>query len=395
MRERIFGSSEERTLTKENIPPVMLSSAPAGSVTPTNALCVGDAYACVRVLADAAASIPLIPYRRTQGGRTRMDDGTLPNLLRRPSPAMTQGNLIGQIVAHLNLWGNAYVGKFRSQGEVAQLALLAPDRVSVEIKGGVPVYTLTGIDGKQSTHGSDDIVHVKALSTDGVVGLSPVRQARTVLGLSDQLAQHAATFFENNAIPQGVLKLQRFGDADTQVEELRDAFEEKHKGTENAHRIAVVSGEVDFMPTTMPLDDAQFLEQRKLSAVEVARIFRVPPWMVAADSGESLTYSNTESQALQFVTYSLRPWLVCIEQAISADADLATGNAYCEFLLDALLRADSATRADVYTKALDPITGWMNREEVRERENLDPEPSSPPTLDSELAAMTSGEESDG
>ena len=120
--------------------------------------------------------------------------------------------------------------------------------------------------------------------------------------------------------------------------------------------------------------------------MEVARIFRVPPWMIGADPGESLTYSNVESQSLSFVTYSLRPWLVAIEQAISADADLCPGSLYVEFLLDALLRADSAARASFYTAALDPLTGWMTRQEVRERENLEPEPAGDPAADALIAA---------
>jgi len=101
----------------------------------------------------------------------------------------------------------------------------------------------------------------------------------------------------------------------------------------------------------------------------------VPPWMVGADAGSSMTYSNVESQALAFVTYSLRPWLVAIEQALSADEDLFPGTLYCEFVLDALLRADSSTRAAVYTAALDPVTGWMDRDEVRGLENLEPRPA--------------------
>lgn len=365
--------TEDRTLTAQNVPPVMLASAATGSVTPSNALTVADAYACIRVLSDAAASVPLIAYRRTGAGRERLEGGRLVDLLQRPAPAMTQANLIGQIVAHLNLHGNAYIGKFRSGGQIAQLALLSPDRVTPEIRGGRPLYTLTGPEGEQSVHGPDDVVHVKAMTTDGVAGLSPVRQAATILGLSSQLAEHAATFFENDARPTGILKLQRFGDVDAQVEELRTGFETQHAGTANAHRIAVVAGDVDFEALSMPLDDAQFLQQRKLSAVEVARIFRVPPWMVGADSGESMTYSNVEQQALSFVTYSLRPWLVCIEQAISNDPDLCAARTYVEFLLDSLLRADSKTRAEVYRMALDPLSGWMSREEVRRLENLEPE----------------------
>jgi len=379
-----IGQAEQRTLTRENVPSVMLSSPPAGSVTPANALAGADVYACVRALADAAASLPLHVYRRQGEGRERLDNATA-ELLRSPAPATTTANLIGQLVAHLNLHGNAYVGKFRDgAGRVAQLSLLAPDRVVPEIKGGRPIYTLTGLRGEQTRHGTDDILHIKALSTDGLVGLSPVRQCRVALGLSTQLAEHAQAFFANDGAPRGLLKVQRFGDSEAQVAELRDGWNARHGGTANAHRIAVVSGEVDFTPVSMPLDDAQFLEQRKLSAVEVARIFRVPPWMVGADSGESLTYSNVESQALAFATYSLRPWLVTIEQALSADRDLFPANQYAEFALDALLRADSATRAQVYTAALDPITGWMDRAEVRRLENLPPEERS---TDAELHRM--------
>jgi phage portal protein BeeE len=102
--------------------------------------------------------------------------------------------------------------------------------------------------------------------------------------------------------------------------------------------------------------------------------------MIGGSTGDSLTYSNAEQQQLLFVTHSLRPWLVLIEQAISADPDLASQNQYVEFLLDGLLRADSATRADVYTKALNPQTGWMTRAEVRELENLEPESAQPPQI---------------
>jgi HK97 family phage portal protein len=215
---------------------------------------------------------------------------------------------------------------------------------------------------------------VKALSTDGLVGLSPVRQCRVALGLSSTLAEHAARFFENDARPSGIVRLGQSGAEANQasLKNLRESWDSKHRGVSNAHRVAIVSGEVDFVPVAMPLEDAQFLGQRELSAQEVCRIFRVPPWIVGARDGGSLTYSNVEQQSLHFVTYSLRPWLVLIEQALSADRDLFTGPAYCQFLMDALLRGDSATRADVYTKAL--AGGWMTVNEVRRLEDMEPLP---------------------
>jgi HK97 family phage portal protein len=365
---------EDRALTRETVPAAMLSAPPAGSVTPTTALATADVWACVRALSDAAASLPLHVYRHQGDGRERVESRTA-DLLRSPAPATTTANLISQLVAHLQLHGNGYVGKFRNQdGQVAQLALLHPDRVQPELRAGRPLYTVTGPKGERSVHGPDDVTHVRGMSTDGLVGLSPVRQCRVALGLSNQLAEHASQFFANDARPSGLLKTA--GGHPDQLDSLRAAWEEGHRGTANAHRIAVVSGEVDFTAIGMPPDDLQFIQQRKLSAVEVARIFRVPPHLIGADSGESMTYSNVESQALDFARYSLRPALVLIEQALSADRDLFGPREYVEFEMDGLLRADSSTRSEVYTRALDPITGWMTRAEVRKLENLPPEPAS-------------------
>ncbi len=372
---------EDRALTAANVPEVMLASTHSGArVTPATALTIGDAWACIRALSDAAASLPLIAYRRTPEGRQRLDSGSLVDLLDRPAPAVTQANLIGQVMAHLNLWGNAFLGKFRNaEGRIEQLALLAPDRVRVELKGGLPLYVLRDEQGREATLTTSDVLHIRGLSTDGVVGLSPVRQAREALGLSAKLTEHAARFFTNDARPSGVLSLPDARNRES-VDHALAVWNAGHKGVEHAHRIAVMSGNITFTPLSMPLEDAQFLEQRKLSATETARVFRVPPWMIGADAGSSMTYANVEQQALRFVTYSLRPWLVAIEQAISADTDLCTRNVYVEFLVDALLRADSDTRAQIYTRALDPVTGWLTRAEVRRLENLPPEHEEAPEV---------------
>lgn len=363
--------AEDRTLTAASVPPVMLTSTPAGTVTPSNALAIADVFAAVRCLSDAAASIPLIVYRRTATGRQRVDGG-LADLLRAPAPATTQANLIGQTVAHLCLYGNAYLGLFRNaDGRVEQLALLHPDRVTPELRAGRPVYTVNDGRGRQSEHGTQDVVHIRAMSTDGLVGLSPVRQCRVALGLSQALAEHANQFFENGARPTGVLKVPS-GNHEA-LERVRAAWSDRHAGTRNAHKIAILSGDVDFTAITGPLDDLQFVEQRSMSTGEIARLFRIPPSMIGGPTGDSLTYGNREQDALHFVTFSLRPWLTVIEQAITEHPDLCRGNLYVEFLLDSLLRADSATRSEVFTRALNAETGWMTRDEVRRLENLDPE----------------------
>jgi HK97 family phage portal protein len=344
-----------------------------------SALAVADAYACVRVLSEAAASLPLHIYRQIPDGRQRLRNGT-DQLLLYPAPGMTQSTLVGQIVLQLNLYGNAFLGKFRDgQGRISRLSLLPPQAVSVAMTNGVLQFTVSG-QGGQTIHTVDDIIHIKALSQDGLIGLSPVKQAKRALQLSLSLSANAQSFWTNYAQPLGYISLPEGADPDPkQLAEILREFEDEHSG-HRAHRLAILANGAKFETVQIPADDAQFLEQRMLSSVEVARIFRVPAHMIGAEiphGGRSQTYANLEQQSLEFVQYSLRPWLVQIEQALSCDGDLFNKNTYCEFKLDALLRADSASRSAFYTAALgNPITGapgWMTRREVRLLENLDPE----------------------
>jgi HK97 family phage portal protein len=354
----------------------MLPSVPGDTVvSPSNAMAIADCFACVRALADAAASLPLLVYKRQSGGGRDRVDNTTADLLRQPAPAVTQANFVGQIVAHLNLHGNAFCGKYKgADGTITQLGLLPPNAMTIELKGGVPLYTFTHpTTGKRDVLTTGDVIHVKSLSTDGLVGLSPVRQCRMALGLSSQLVEHASRFFEADARPSGVLRVPPGPAAQDQVENLRKAWEARHAGLKQSHRVAIVSGDLSFQAVGMPLEDAQFLQQRQLSAQEVARIFRVPPSVIGAPTGDSLTYATVEQQSLHFAMYSLRPHLVQIEQALSNDRDLFGPNEYAEFLIDALLRADTATRSSTYATALDH--GWMTVDEVRQRENLPPLPT--------------------
>lgn len=367
--------AEERALTRATVPSVMLPTTAAGvPVSAQTALQIVDVLACVRLLAESASTLPLIAYRRRSQGRERFE-GRLSELLRRPAPAVTQANLIAQLVGTLALRGNAFLGKFRNgEGEIEQLAMLPPDRVRVEIKGGLPLYTITHDSGRETVHGTADVVHFRGLSLDGVLGLSPIAQAREALGLASVLTEHASALFANNAAPQGVLSVPPGAGQEDLMESLRSAWEARHQGGKRAGRVAVLSGEITFHPVSISPHDAEFVATRKLSTVEIARLFRVPPHMIGGEAGNSLTYSTVELESAHFVRYSLAPWLVVIEQALTADPDLCPPGTYVEFLLDALLRADSATRAQVYTAALDPERGWMSRAEVRRLENLDPEP---------------------
>jgi HK97 family phage portal protein len=375
------GREEDRALTRETLPGVLFPTTVAGPpVTARSTLAIADAYACVRVLADSAASLPLHVYRRLEDGSRERVRSTTAECLSNPAPAVTQAGFIGHLMLTLALWGNAFVGVFRDgEGEVQQLGLLSPERVGVRIVGGLPLYDITRENGDRQTVGHHDVVHVRSnLSIDGIMGLSPVSQAREALGLSRALMEHGAASMQNGARIPGVLTVAGSGpDQEEVMGNLRTAFGARHSGPENAGRLAVLSSDVSFTAVSMPMADAQFLEQREFSTREVCRLFGVPPWMVGTSSGDSLTYSNTAEQARAFVTFSLRPWLVAIEQAFTANDALFPPGAdtYAAFELDGLLRGDAAARAAVYTQALNPLTGWMDRAEVRALEDLPAEPA--------------------
>jgi HK97 family phage portal protein len=340
-------------------------------IGPNDAMRIGDAFACVRLRADTAASLPLVAYRRLADGDRERFSGRLADLIAQPSPGNVTANLIGTCAAHLATWGNCYVGKYRGpDGAVVQLAPLNPAGMLVELVAGNPRYTFADQNGVQEL-GTADVVHLKALSTDGIVGLSPVAQARQALELSTSLEQHAAGFAKNGGRPGGVLRIPGWRSAQgTAPADVQGDWESKFVGEGNSGKLLIVTGEeaVQYQGFSLSMADAEFVAQRNLSTQEICRIFKVPPHLIGAATGERLTYANAETASLDFLKFDLGPDLVLIEQTFSADADLSPQSVFVEFLVDALLRSDSLTRATVYEKAL--AGGWMTVDEVRQRENL-------------------------
>ena len=374
--EQRVDAIEDRALAPPSADPQLplLPSTPVMDVHSGNALRISDAYACVRVLADGVASLPLHAYRRTEAGRVPAGpDARIDQLLARPAPGSTIADLMSLVMVHLNVHGEAFVAKYRAENEVVQLGLLDPASVDVELRGRRIVYRLLEFG---SEHGPDDVLHIKGMCADGLRGLSPVTAARLTLTLSASLQTAATTMSLNDGRPSGILRVPGPQGDDT-IETIREGWDRRHGGPLAAGRIAVVAGDVGFTPVAFSSSDAQFLQQRELSAREVARIFRVPAWLIDAPTGDSLTYSNVLEQNRAFVSHSLRPWLVRLERAISNDASLCPGSTYVEFNLDGLLRADAAQRAQIYTAGLNAQTGWLRREEVRELEDLPPEPELP------------------
>jgi HK97 family phage portal protein len=372
------GKPEDRALTRGNVPPAMLpySRSALLDVGESNVLAVTDAWACVRTLADAISALPAKVYRRTSTGRVPAgDDQRLVQLLRQPAPGATSVDLFGTAMCHLLTNGNAFFGKFRSEGSIVQLGLLDPRQVEVDLRGSRVVYTLSRREGV-SEHSVEDILHVRGLSSDGVRGLSPVSRCRLALSLSANLAESAKQFFENGSRPSGILSV---GDSVTGspspegLDRLREEWRNTHGGVERMHRVALIEGDMKFTPIAFSNADSEFLASREFSTREVCRIFGLPPHLIGGATASDLTYTNAAQFNRYFLDYSLLPWLRRFEAAFSNDSDLCPGGVYLQFDVRGLLRPDPATRSEIYQRALSPVEGWMRRDEVRELEELPPE----------------------
>jgi HK97 family phage portal protein len=371
---RAGGRVEDRAITRESLPPVMVTGTSAGPViSPRNALSVPAAWACVRALVDAASSLPLHCHRRTPAGRVRADDTATAALLDRPAPGVTQPAFLGHLMTCLQLHGEAFVSKWRDEtGRVSQLGMFDPSLVEIEVQGGMPWYTVTVSDPVPRTVvlGPADVIHVRGpLTLDGVRGASPVKIVREAFGYAAALVEHGSRTFSNGAVPRGVLYLEDGGPAaEEMLQNLARDFEARHRGASNAGKVALLTGAVKFQPVSMSNSDSEWLGSCRYSDAQIASIWRVPPWVIGADTGSSLTYATVAEQLRAFVMFSLRPWLVSIEAAYNADAELFPGGLYCLHELDALLRADPAARWQVYATALDK--GAMTINEVRALEDL-------------------------
>lgn len=335
-------------------------------------------WSCVRCLSDAVGSLPLKTYRKApQGGRVEDSDTRTYRMLHdEPNPEMSAIDVWSLGMVHVNTWGNFYLGKERIRGEVAALWPIRPDLVRVSRRNGQKLYQLR--DGEtlrlqDRVYTSDDIIHVMGFNLDGLMGLSPVSYHRETIGAGLAQDEFGNTFFANSALPRGVIEVEGELD-DPAFTRFDKRWRASHQGRRNYHRVAILEAGAKFHPITMPLKDAQFVEQQGMTVQKVARIYRVPASMVGGDSGDSLKYSTVEGDAIHFERYSLSHWIARFEGALRRDRDLFPSRlAYPEFQREALLRGDMKTRAEVYAMALDPDTGWMDRPEVRELENLPPE----------------------
>ncbi len=348
------------------------TSASGKNVTVDKALQLSTVWACVRLLSESVSTLPLKLYRRLpDGSREQAKDHTLFRLLcRTPNAEMTPQRFMLMVVASICLRGNAFVEKKMIGTRVVALVPLLPQymRVKREDSGRLK-YTYTE-NGVERVIPEKNLMHIRGFGLDGVCGMLPVTMGREIFGSAMSAEEAAAKVFAQGMQASGILS----GDTTLtpkQREDLRASLT-AFMGSQNAGKIMVAEAGLKYQGITMNPEAAQMLESRSFNVEEMCRWFRVPPFMVGHMDKQSSWASSVEAQNLHFLTNSLRPLLVNIEQEITrcligeADAD----EFFAEFAVEGLLRADSTARAAWYNTALQ--NGWMSRNEVRRLENLPP-----------------------
>ena len=343
------------------------TSSSGKAVNEKTALQTTAVYACVRILAETIASLPFHTYRYTLNGKEKAIEHPIYYLLHsEPNPEMTSFVFRETLMSHLLLWGNAYAQIIRDgRGRVLGLYPLLPNKVIVNRnQHGELVYQYEK-EGQTYFLRSYEVLHIPGLGFDGLIGYSPIAMAKNAIGMAIATEEYGAKFFANGANPGGVLE---HPGVVKDPARIRESWNAVYQGSSNAHRVAVLEEGMKFQSIGIPPEQAQFLETRKFQLNEIARIFRIPPHMIG--DLEKSSFSNIEQQSLEFVMYTLDPWVVRWEQAIQRA--LFTENEkrqyFVKFNVDGLLRGDYQSRMNGY--AVGRQNGWLSANDIRELENL-------------------------
>lgn len=347
-------------------------SATGQRVTADSSLRVATVMACVRIIAEAEACLPMFVFRQlANGGKKKAADHPLflKFHTRRgmPNRWQTAQEYREMKTAHMVLRGNAY-SEIRNFGsEIDELIPFHPDIVTVEQLENRRLRYQVHDGYDKRTISQDQMFHLRGLSLDGVMGINPIAYARNAIGLAVAAETHGANLFNNGAKPGGVLEHPGKLD-EPAARRLRADWESMHAGAANAGRTAVLEGGMKYHEVGMTSEDAQFLESRQFQVIEICRIFRVPPHMVY--DLMRATFSNIEHQGLEFVQYSLMPWLVRWEAGITKSLIADDDTYFAEHVVDGLQRGDTQSRYGSYATARQ--WGWLSINEIRSLENMNP-----------------------
>lgn len=376
---RLFGirdKPENRTVGSA-FRPVFGNSSAGKLVTERSAMQMTAVYACVRILAESIAGLPLHVYQyNSKGGKEKAAEHPLFFLLHdEPNPEMTSFVFRETLMTHLLLWGNAYGQIIRNgRGEITSIYPLMPSRMRVDRDEHNRLYYEYNCYGDEAGKAKVstvklsalDVLHIPGLGFDGLVGYSPIAMAKNAIGMSMACEEFGAKFFANGAAPGGVLEHPGILKDPSRV---RESWNATFGGSSNANKVAVLEEGMKYTPISISPNEAQFLETRKFQIDEIARIFRIPPHMIG--DLERSSFSNIEQQSLEFVKYTVGPWVMRWEQSLARCllSRKERNQFLIKFNLDGLLRGDYESRMNGYATARQ--NGWMSANDIRELENMD------------------------
>ena len=319
-------------------------------------------YACVRLISDTVSTLPYDQFIRRDG--QRFPYRPREEWVQRPSTEMPKTTFWKQIVISLLLDGNAFVLITRSGNQIVDLTPLNPLSVRVERRDGRKIF----IYNSQMVFDTDQVLHITEMLMPGEVrGVSRIKQAKESLGLGLALEEYAAQFFGNGAYAGGVLE---FPDklSPEQRKEIRESWNSQHQGPKRSHRVGVLWGGGKFNPLTVDPTASQLVDQRKFAVEEVARIFRVPPFMLGVSENAAMAFASIEQQQLFFRQHTIQPYVEMLEDHFSAL--LSNPNSFIKFNMSSLVRADLTSRYGAYSTGL--LGGWLSVNDVRALEDLGP-----------------------
>lgn len=333
-------------------------------------------YSCVRILSEAVASLPIHVYRYTDTGKERAYTHPLYHLLHdEPNPEMTSFVFRETLMSHLLVWGNAYAQIIRDgNGKVLALYPLLPDKMEAERDEHGQLYYIYTRNSDENPNFKEygrvylreqDVLHIPGLGFDGLVGYSPIAMAKNAVGMTLACEEYGASFFENGANPGGVLEHPGVLKDPAKV---RESWQSVYGGSRNAGKVAVLEEGMKYQQIGIPPEEAQFLETRKFQINEIARLYRIPPHMVG-DLDKS-SFSNIEQQSLEFVKYTLDPWVIRWEQSLQRALFLPQEKQeyFIKLNVDGLLRGDYQSRMNGYSVGRQ--NGWLSANDIREMEDM-------------------------
>ncbi len=343
-----------------------------------SAMQIATVYACVRLLAETVAGLPLHLYRTKDGGSAKeraMDHPLYKLLYRQPNPEMTSFSFREVMMTHLLLWGNCYAQIIRDgKNGVLGLYPLLPENIEIDRDDKGQIFYIyhaytdekPGENNKDIYFRRDEIFHVPGLGFNGLVGFSPIAMMKNALGTTLAVEKYGSSFFKNGAQPSGVLE---HPGVLKDPSKIRENWSAVYGGANNAHKVAVLEEGMQYKAISLPPEDSQFLSTRQFGVNEICRIFRVPPHMV--QDLEHATFSNIEHQSIDFVVHTLTPWLVRFEQAIVKDLlmEEEQDEYFPKFNVDGLLRGDYQSRMQGYATGIS--NGFLSPNDVHRLENWD------------------------